>query len=756
MKEWLTAREIADEALPDMPASERGVQLLSGRLEWNRSDTARTRSGRDGGGGSEYHFSLLPTLAQVAYTQKHMVVDLTSVPAILPDQPDAAMSARAQHERDGRLAIVAKFKTFSSGLKVGYALRVQVFVDRYNAGMIEVADFVREMVPTLSKRSLARWQSVKRDGKINALGHDPAQARKGTGVLETANGGAVRAFILGQIANQPHLCADDILVQCRAEFGEYLTVISKGVETAVPMPSVRTFQYTLKGLKVRHKVELLKLTNPDAYRSLYAPAGVGMLRHVTEPNQMWQIDASPVDALCVDGRHSIYACIDVATRRMIFHVSRTPRASAVALLIRKAIIAWGVPDLVKTDNGSDFVALDTERLFLSLDIEAIKSIAYTPQEKGHVERGIGTFQRKVGPHLPGFIGHNVTDRKAIENKKSFAKRLGESDAKAFGVTLSAIQLQHYVDEWAEVSYQHRPHAGLRARKDLIRRTPFQAALVSTKPIRTVDERALDLLLMPVASNGGRRTVGKRGVEVSYYHYMPNAVMPGVEVLVRMDTEDLGRAYLFSLDGGQFLGDAICPELSGRDPRQVAAERKAAARAYHERETAPIRKTMKQIERGGPLIDPMLEVARRDAPNVIPLPKRTEAHSTPQIAAAIEAMGKRTNPSRPLTPAEEAERARMIADDEAAMFARTDALLQRRQDEIAELRVAHLPKNENVVALPETAKERYRRAVECRRRLEADMPMNAADAHWLGGYERSPEFTAHQQMHEDFGEDWLTS
>ncbi|TIV63274.1 MAG: transposase family protein, partial [Mesorhizobium sp.] len=299
-------------------------------------------------------------------------------------------------------------------------------------------------------------------------------------------GGAVRLFILGQLATlPPHLSnADDILNLCKGEFGDTLKVVSKGVERVVPMPSVRTFQYTIKQLKKNHKVELIKLTNPDAYRSIYAPAGVGMLRHITEPNQMWQIDASPVDALCVDGRYSIYACIDVATRRMIFHVSRTPRASAVALLIRKAILAWGVPDLVKTDNGSDFVAKETERLFASLGIETEKSIAYTPQEKGHVERGIGTFQRKVCRNLDGFVGHNVTDRKAIESRKAFAKRLGESDANIFCVTLTAAELQDKVDEWAAVKYQNTPHAGLRKRKDLRRRTPFEAALASLKPIRT--------------------------------------------------------------------------------------------------------------------------------------------------------------------------------------------------------------------------------------------------------------------------------
>ena len=71
------------------------------------------------------------------------------------------------------------------------------------------------------------------------------------------------------------------------------------------------------------------------------------LRSTTMHNALWQIDASPVDALCVDGHHAIYCCIDIATRRAIWDVSRTPCASAVGPLIRKAILAWGIPDTIE-------------------------------------------------------------------------------------------------------------------------------------------------------------------------------------------------------------------------------------------------------------------------------------------------------------------------------------------------------------------------------------------------------------------------
>ncbi|MER9851215.1 DDE-type integrase/transposase/recombinase [Mesorhizobium sp. M0106] len=749
MKDWLTAREIAAEALPDMPGTESAVIRLAKRERWDeRSTQARQRAGR--GGPTEYHVSLFPVLAQVTYQQRNIVIELPVKPA--KTAPDTGLTARAQIERDARLAVVAAFEKFSRGLKLGYTTRVQVFTDKFNAGSLNIDAWVREIVPSLSKRSLARWQSQKRDGRVNALGHDPAQARKGTGVLETANGGAVSAFMLALIAHQPHLSGHHVRTLCRSEFGDALKVVSKGVETTIPMPPVRTFQHALKGLKESHKVELIKLTNPDRYRSHLAPAGVGMLRHITEPNQLWQIDASPVDALCTDGRHSVYACIDIATRRSVWLLSRTPRASAVALLIRKAILAWGVPDVVKTDNGSDFVAQDTQRLFASLGIEAETSDAYSPEQKGHVERVIKTFQHDVGPLLPGFVGHSVTDRKAIESRKSFAQRLGESDTEVFGVTLTGPQLQQHIDDWAATVYQHRPHAGLK------NATPFATALASTKEQRKVDERALDLLLMPVAGSDGQRTVTKLGIRIDGNHYMTPTIMPGTAVFVRMDPSDAGRAYAFAQDGAEFLGDAICPELSGIHPETLVRAAKEIRSELVGDLTRDLKANVKKLAKGSPLIERALEVARRDAPNVIPLPKRDQVHSTPQIAAAIEALGERLNPSQPLDQRAAAAHRRLIdemqAEDEQRLVAETDAIVRRRQAEIEAARTAHLPKDANVVALPEGPKERYRRALGFRQQLDANT-LPAADAVWLGGYEQSAEFKAHQSMHEDFGEAYLS-
>jgi len=722
VKDWLTARELAAEALPDLPASEYGMKLYAAREGWNDCiPWCRERKGR--GGGLEYHVNLLPTLAKLEYSRRHLRIEAAPVVAA----PDLALgdglTDRAARERDARLAIVAAFEVFSRANPLSDASRAQIFVDRYNMGTQAVDGWIKEMIPRLSKRTLARWRSAKFLGRADRLAHDPSLARKGKGLLETANGGAVRIFLLALVAHQPLLTGEHVRTLCRSQFGDTLTD-HKG--RTVPMPPVRTFQAALKALRETETVALTKLSDPDRYRSTMAPAGVGTYRWVTEPNMLWMIDASPVDALCVDGRHAIYACIDIATRRTILYVSRTPRASAVAMLIRKAILAWGAPQKIKTDNGSDFVAEATKRLFASLEIEMELSIAYTPQQKGHVERVIETFQHDCARLLPGFIGHSVADRKRIEDRKGFADRLHEDTAEAFGVSLTGSALQAHVDDWIDVVYSHRAHGGLGDR------TPYQVAAASAAAKATVDERALDILLMPIAGSGGIRTVTKFGVRVADHHYVVHAALPGERVLVRMDPMDAGRVIVFDAETGRHIGEGICPELAGisaaellRAKREITAERIAEA-------TKDVRRAIRDIVTGPALIKRVLDVKRRDIPNLVALPKREIAHETPAIREALKV-------GREAEPAPISQRAAEIL---AAAAAEVPIAVETRPANVTPLRVQ------------ETRQQRFRRALDLEARIATGEDVAVPDAVWLGGYQQGSEYRSMRTLYEDGGEQVL--
>lgn len=719
MRMWLTAQEIAEERLPQMPKTKRGVNELADREGWNNDAFAsRRRDGR--GGGVEYHVRLLPTVARVAYHSRHIVVGSPALPAAANDEPvkSAPITGRARLERDARLAIVAQFERFRKGSNLRLEQALQVFYDDWDLGRIRVEEWVTDVVPHFSKGSLKRWSAKKRRGEN--LGVDRSLARKGTGVLDLAEGGKVRDFMLGLIAHQPHLSADQVRDQVRAKFGDALKVLSKGAEKQVAVPPLRAFQRALSALKESEKVVLTKLTNPDLFRSTMKLSGTGSMRHVTTPNMHWQIDASPVDALCTDGRYSVYICIDIATRRIIIFLSKTPRAAAVALLIRKAVMLWGVPEEIKTDNGSDFVARSTRRLLEhDLDIDVITSDAFSPEQKGFVERVIGTFQRAAAGLVPGFIGHSVSDRKAIESRRSFAQRLGEDDADTFAVQCTAAELQDHFDAWAELKYQHRAHEGLNGR------TPFQVAASADYTIRRVDERALDLLLAPIAGGDGTRVMGKQGIRVDNFHYLNGAILPGTRVFVRHDPFDAGRIHCFDVDDESYIGEAICAEIAGIDPAAfVQAQREIQSEIIAEK-TREIEKVRRGLRKGPALIERARDVWLRDQPNVVALPKPEAEYLTPSIAAVLDAAEGPQNAPTPMSG-----RAAEIHD-------------QLRTDLIELAPVA-------TVTTLDTPRTRFRRALDLEGRIGAGEQLDTTDAVWLGGYQQSPEYQGQKMVHEDLG------
>lgn len=69
-QEWYTAAEIAALKLPDMPTTKQNVNELAKRKGWalriNEAGKPLARKRRARGGGTEYHYSVLPPLARSA------------------------------------------------------------------------------------------------------------------------------------------------------------------------------------------------------------------------------------------------------------------------------------------------------------------------------------------------------------------------------------------------------------------------------------------------------------------------------------------------------------------------------------------------------------------------------------------------------------------------------------------------------------------------------------------------------------------
>lgn len=721
MKRWLTADEIAALALPGLPATKAGVHNLAEREQWiaRRDDKgealARLRRGR--GGGVEYRLDLLPADSLSVYAARHIGaadIPATDIEAAASEEKAAQLTAAAAEARDARLAIIAAAKTFARNARLSDAIADAGFCRLYNSGKIEVDAWIKQRLPQVSPRSLRRWRDAAKNGRASALGVDPGANRRGKSGLETAFNGGLKTFCLALVAKQPHLSADHVY-----------TIASDRFEGHA-MPSLRSFQRHLCKWKDEHAVALTQITNPDAFKSRYRASARGS-HPVSRLNQLWMIDASPADVLLNDGRSSIYVAVDVFSRRIVITVTKTPRASAVGLLLRKAIIAWGVPELVKTDNGSDFVARATKRLFLALGIETETAAPFSPEQKGHVERAIGTLQRDLMPLLPGFIGHSVTDRKAIESRKAFAQRLGEPDGKVFCADMDAAELQAFCDQWADQRYAHRAHDGLQGR------TPFEAAAAFPGAVRRIeDPHALDMLLAPVSGKDGVRRVGKSGIRIDGAFYLTPTVLPGADVLVRMDGADLGKAFLFTPDGAEYLGEAVCPELAGIDPIAAIAATRAEQKRILDEGTAELRAQMKQIKPRD-MAQAVMRQSAKNAGRLVEFPKRSETHTTPQIEAAAEAMGKGA-PKRP--------QARPVSDDEMRALEAdisADAPARASEGKVTKL------------VVPESKETRFRRALALEARIKSGESIGTDEALWLGGYQAGAEYRAMKTVYEDFGE-----
>lgn len=734
MKAWLTAAEIARAGLPGMPASARKVAArLAGALRTAPPDLVRRRGGR--GGGYEYHIDLLPAEARCAWVARRAggIEIPASIAREAASEPAAErLTGPATEARDARLALLALAEKFAAASGMLRVCADRHFCDLYNAGAqlrdpaanaIEAAPWIRAQVKSLAPRTLARWRRLRREGALTRLAVDRAAARRGSGTLDRANNGEVKTYILALIAKQPQLTAHHIRALVSDRFEGQFRLGINGAARAVPVPPVRTFQYALKAWREEYRNELLSIRDPDGFKSR-----VRFAAHVAEParrpNELWQIDASPADVLLIEGdgvaRYSLYACIDVYSRRLAGLVTRTPRSHAVGLLLRKAILAWGVPERIQTDRGADFVSRETQRLMAALGVEWDPVPPFSPEKKGHVERAIGTIQHGLMRTLPGFAGHSVADRKVIEARKSFAARLGEAPEDTFEVQLTAAELQARIDEWCERVYATAPHAGLKGQ------SPFAVAAMAAGGVRRIaDERALDMLLAPVAGKDGLRTVTKRGIRVDGAYYIGGFLDVGETVLVRMDPADMGRAYVFAADGARFLGVAIAPEILGVDPAAAIAAARAEQKRLLDEATAAARKTARGIK-AKDFAGAIVREAAGRAGKLVEFPRRAEAHDTPALAAAREAAAPPAAPS--FSDDVLVRHASLVAEASQAAPGR------REGGDASAGRVKKLREEE-------TPHHRWRRACDLEAALARGETVSAEDLLWLGGYREGPEYRA---------------
>jgi len=711
---WPVAADLA--GLPGMPGSERGVLKMAKREGWRSRRRAGTKA-------QEYDPGDFPKATRDEWRRREAIsiasraakefsaVARIQVAEAVAEQARwrnvqrgmaryAGFTGSKKDRADARSDMVGALRSYAKARQMGLYTAADQFAADYNAGRIEVTDVARRVVgDQVSAVSLRRWDKAIRERSSAALAGDYGN-RAGDGLIDRTP--ALYELVVGLLVEKPHVSAKVIYRAIQARFS--------GTET--PVPGLRSLQRWLVAWKRDNAQVFCAVRNPDEWKNKYMVAFGSVDESIVRLNQRWEMDSTPADVMLTDGRHTIVQVCDVWSRRRMFLVSKSSSSQALCLALRRALLEWGVPELVKIDNGQDYVSHRFQRVLRDLAIDENRSAPFSPWEKPFVERGFRTFLHDLFELLPGFIGHNVSERAALEAKQAFADRLFKKNA-VVEIKMDSRSLQSFCDRWVKSIYETEPRASLG-------KLTVQEKIASyTGTVRMVeDERMLDVLLAEAPDGHGQRVVGKKGLRIDNLVFIAPELtaLVGQPVHVRY-TEDVGRVVVFHDDA--FVCVAECPEALGISRHELAIEAKARQTA----ETQAAKREMKAIARKvrtHELLDEILDRREAAADNVIPLPQPSAPHATDATGNAQAAAAALDGAPASLPP-----------------------LTRRDFEEVAELQ------RKDQQAEP-TAEEKFVRALGIELQQHQGIEPNDLDRQFLKNYLDTSEYRGRRMVFDDFG------
>lgn len=613
-------------------------------------------------------------------TQDMPQAQLTPYPAPVPRVPSSRVhnAPTSQDKAAAKALIVRLAREFvykSTDKNISASTALEVFVHDYNSGMLQAADWVRASVPRTSRASLHGWAKVVDTHGIDGLHSRKGHHLVGTGAIDICK--SIQDVVTAYIYEYAGITAEEIYnVLLALRDGKKIAVRgvlgnknSKPLPSIAPhqqLPSLRSLQRWMRRYREGNASTILRIQNPDAYKSNNQAAAGSRSEAFTYINELWEMDSSPADILLADGkRYTLLGGIDVVTRRTKIRVFPTSSSLGVCSLLRAMLLAFGVPTTTKIDNGADYTSAQVTTALHRLDILPEYCTPFTPEQKPHIERFFRTFQSRLKT-LPGFIGHNVADRQALRAKQSFAQRMAQGEKSAISLNYTLDAFQAYCDDFCDAVYGERKHGQLGCSPN-----DMAARLQTSQTVRRIEDvRALDILLLPLAGNGGIRTVGKKGIKASGDYNAPElGAYIGQEVQCRLH-EDAGYIHVFTLEG-----DYIC---MAQDPTQTGADRRVLAQAVTQvqkaiegqkiKEAKAIIKRVKPQDLVGVTIEHQKEVAAQNsARREAQYPENTIAHTSHALASAHQAAQVAQKAMEPVLPSlPEHEQAKLRAQAAAVM------------------------------------------------------------------------------------------
>ena len=465
-----------------------------------------------------------------------------------------------------RYKIVKAYKTFKKRNKeLRETEAKEKFVKAYNSGKITIVEALEAGIHRLTVKTLYRWMALFEEGGLYAL--LPKHKNKGRKRAITPE---MQAIVWSCIYKG---------IERGKRIYETLNFYHQKGELPSPPPSYQAFMRWYREFRRENDALIKYILSPDEWRQKYMPA-YGDQKEAYRAEyygQVLMLDSTKADVMCrwkeelpdsttveKTKRLQLTFLIDVYSRDVRFALAERENSYVVVdNLLRKWLLEAGVPERIITDNGSVYKSEHFQQVCERFGIELIYCPPYQPQYKAFVERVFGTVATQFFEVLPGYIGHNVAERRKIEARKKWAKKLLKDEDFALEVYLSPEELSEKLTEFIEKRYRKERHS-FGVVEQLILNSP-------KKPAKVEDERVLDVLLAKAV----KRKLTNKGIRLSnaYYYSQELALYHqqngDCTVYVRQDLSDYRVLFVFD-EKGNFIARAFNHAALEKDVRAEIA------------------------------------------------------------------------------------------------------------------------------------------------------------------------------------------
>ena len=711
IKTHYSCAELAALKLPGFPETKKGWYSVVDRESWAFIEVA----GNGGKGGIRREYAPPPAVMKLIARQQKIQAEgaearsiqeaLAKVRAeaaaeknektrLAIDSLYSELTIKGQGKMDAKFDLVIAWKNYfeshnKDGSSMGKKESFKRFADDYNAKRVKVPEGVRSKVTTISPRSIERWVGEKDKRGIAALADK--RAVKG-GAYERKSGieqvPELEKFVIAVMTEKPHIS--------NSHLTDLIDHAGKDKETGVRLWPVISYDAVCRYRKKFEKSNAqayLAESNPDAWKSKYLSSLGKNDENVLRLNQRWEMDGTPADWELIDGRYTASVCLDVWSRRPKILFCKTPRSETNKLILRDCIIEWGMPEIVKTDNGSDYVSREMLMFLDDAGIEHQRSDPFSPWQKGHVESFIKTYLHSLLELLDNFIGHNVAERKAIESRRTFAEQLFKKN-EVVKLDMKVEELQEITNAWIEGTYMTDKHSALEM-------SPLEKVASYMGSVKSItNERALDILLFKPAKK--RPIISASGIRYDKATFI-HPVLPihaGKEAEIALHPNDLGRIVVRV--EGKFLCIAECPERTGIDRKEVAAHGRQLQKQFIAEKKAEYRAARKSLPMTTQeLVRDMILRRAEEAGKITILSKKREQYETEALREAERAAAALEGP-KPSTRAEQ-----LAWEAREAMAQMEAEELERKRNRKKQKVVEHPSASQNVsIVAGMTVAEKY--------------------------------------------------